>query len=157
LDHDIRVDIDRPGTVRDGVLVAQGSAAAGYVLYLKDGRLYYETSLLPRGELIDGGPVPAGKVQVRFEQVMTKRPLEGRGALYVGKEKRAEHVFARVLVTPSYDGFSVGSDPGGQVSKAYQGPNPFAGQIARVQIDVKVRAPTAAEAISFMKQQRLGG
>ena len=88
---------------------------------------------------------------------MTKRPSQGSGALFVGSEKRADHVFKRVLVTPSYDGFSIGYDPGGQVSRAYSGWNRFTGSIERVQIHVKVRPPTVAEAMAFLKQQGLGG
>lgn len=157
LDHSFEIDLVRPAAVKDGVLVSHGSSAAGYVIYLKGGRLFYETSLLPDSELIDGGPVPAGKVVIRYVQTMTKRPYEGSGALFIDGAKRAGHVFRRVLVTPSYDGFSVGCDPGGQVSKAYQGWNRFAGTIERVQIEVKNRAPTAAEAAAFLKRQKLGG
>lgn len=155
IDHVMQVEFERPKGVDDGVLVAHGSGAAGYSLYLKGGRLYYETSVLPRRELIEGGAVPTGRVVVRYEQKMTKRPSEGSGHLYVNGEKRADHSFQRVIATASYDGFSVGSDPGGQVSKAYTGPNPYPARIDRVKIDIDMKPPTLAETLSFMKQMQI--
>ena len=67
---------------------------------------------------------------------MTARPFDGAGALFVGDRKVAEHTFARVLFSTSYDGFSLGADLGNQVSTLYRGPNPFQGEIVRVRITV---------------------
>jgi arylsulfatase len=154
-DHTIDVEFERPSGVRDGVLVAHGSAPAGYSLYLKDGRLIYESSMIPWSERIDGGPVPEGRVKVRYQQKMKLRPFEGSGLLFVNGEQRADHVFHKVIASASYDGFAIGSDPGNQVSKAYQGANPYPAAITRVEVNIVVHPPTPQEALRFMQQMKI--
>ena len=154
-DHVIEVTFERPHDVKDGVLVSHGSTPAGYSLYLKDGRIYYESSLVPWRERIDGGPVPAGKVVVKYQQAMKIRPFEGSGRLFVNGEQRAEHTFAHILSTASYDGFAIGRDPGGQVSNAYTGPNPYPAPIHKVTIDIKVSPPTPQETLHFIEKMKI--
>ncbi|MBU4433190.1 MAG: arylsulfatase [Alphaproteobacteria bacterium] len=152
LSHSIEVELSRPKGDEDGVLIAHGSLPAGYVLYIDKGRLIYETSLLPWSEVIAAPDrLPRGPVKVKYQQSMTSRPFEGRGALYVNGRKVAEHKFERVLFAPGYDGFCVGSDQGNRVSRAYEGPNPFQGKISRVLIDVDTAAMSPLEIMRFMK------
>jgi arylsulfatase len=152
LPHEIIVDCLRTG---DGVLLAHGSQPAGYTLYVKDGRLFYEQSLLPWRETIDGGPVPTGRLEIRYVQTMRSRPFDGSGALYINGEKRAERSFARALFSTSYDGFSVGADLGNRVSPAYQAPFPFAGQITRVRIKVDNSELSPIETMRFLNAMAL--
>jgi arylsulfatase len=152
LPHEIRVTCVREG---DGVLVAHGSQPAGYTLYVKGGRLYYEQSLLPWREVLDGGPVPTGKLEIRYVQSMKSRPFDGSGALYVNGEKRAEKAFAHALFSTSYDGFSVGADLGNRVSPAYEAPFPFAGTIERVTIKVDNSALSPMETMRFLGAMKL--
>ena len=152
LPHEIRVNCVRTG---DGVLLAHGSQPAGYTLYVKDGRLYYEQSLLPWREVLDGGPLPMGKLEIRYVQTMKSRPFDGSGALYVNGEKRAEKAYAHALFSTSYDGFSVGADLGNRVSPAYQAPNPFAGKIERVEIQVDNSALSPIETMRFLGAMKL--
>ncbi len=154
-DHVIDVEFDRPANVRDGVLVSHGSAPAGYTLYLKNGRLYYESSMIPWRDVIDAGPLPSGRVKVRYQQKMKVRPFEGSGLIFVNGEQRAEHVFAKVIATASYDGFAIGSDPGNQVSTAYHGANPYPAAIHHVTIDVQAHPPTVQETLRFMRQMKI--
>ena len=155
LDHSIEIVIDRPATVTDGVLVAHGSAPAGYVIYLKDGQLFYDSSLIPWSERISGGPVPVGRSVIRYVQTMTVRPFDGAGALFVDGQQRATHVFDKIIASPSYDGMSIGRDFGAPVSTAYTGPNPFAGTIERVTIKVDKRAPTFQEMRRFIQAMQI--
>lgn len=152
LPHEIIVDCVRTG---DGVLLAHGSQPAGYTLYVKDGRLFYEQSLLPWREVIDGGPVPTGKVEIRYRQTMKSRPFDGSGALFVNGEKRAERTYAHALFSTSYDGFSVGADLGNRVSPAYTAPFPFAGSISRVRIEVDASALSPVETMRFINAMAL--
>lgn len=152
LPHEIIIDCVRQG---DGVLVAHGSQPAGYTLYVKDGRLFYEQSLLPWREVIDGGPVPMGKVEIRYKQTMKSRPFDGSGALFVNGEKRAERTFAHALFSTSYDGFSVGADLGNRVSPAYTAPFPFAGSITRLRIEVDNSALSPVETMRFLNAMAL--
>lgn len=152
LPHEIIVDCTRTG---DGVLLAMGSQPAGYTLYVKDGRLFYEQSLLPWREVIDGGPVPTGKLEIRYVQTMTNRPFDGSGALFVNGRQTGARTFERVLFATSYDGFSVGADLGNRVSPAYEAPFPFAGSIERVRIEVDTSALSPLETMRFLKAMTL--
>lgn len=152
LSHSIELELSRPKGDEDGVLIAHGSMPAGYVLYIDKGRLIYETSLIPWSEVIASpAKLPRGTFKVKYEQTMTSRPFDGRGALYVNGRKVAERKFDRVLFAPGYDGFCVGADYGNRVSRAYEGPNPFQGQIQRVLIDVDTAAMKPLEIMRFMK------
>ena len=139
----------------DGVLVAHGSQPAGYNLDVKDGRLFYEQSLLPWRVVIDGGPVPNGKAELRYSQTMKSRPFIGAGALYVNGQKRAEQPLEHALFSTSYDGFSVGADLGNRVSPAYTAPFPFAGSIERVRITVDNSALSPLETMRFLNAMAL--
>jgi arylsulfatase len=152
LPHEIIVECERRG---DGVLVAHGSQPAGYSLYIRDGRLFYEQSLLPWRELIDGGPVPAGKVELRYVQTMKSRPFDGAGALYVNGRKTGERRFAHALFSTSYDGFSVGADLGNRVSPSYRAPFAFDGEIRRVRIKVDTSALSPLETMRFLNAMAL--
>lgn len=146
LSHSIEVRFDHRG---DGVLVAQGSKHAGYVLHVRDGRLVYEQSLVPWVERIEpAAPLPRGSVTVRYVQRMTARPFDGEGTLYIGDRAIATHRFERVLFAPGYDGFSIGADLGNQVSTYYSGPNPAPGRIEQVRITVET------DDLSLSEQQR---
>jgi arylsulfatase A-like enzyme len=156
LSHSIEIELLRPNGDEDGVLVAHGSMPAGYVLYVDKGRLIYQTSLIPWTEIIASpAKLPRGKITVKYQQTMTSRPFEGRGALFVDGRKVAERTFDRVLFSPGYDGFCVGADHGNRVSRAYEGPNPFKGGITRVLIDVDTAAMKPLEIMRFMKQMRI--
>ena len=152
LPHEIEVLLDRTG---DGVLVAQGSIPAGYTLYIKGGRLWYEQSLLPWREIVDGGPVPMGRSTVRYVQAMRMRPFDGDGVLYVNGRQTAEHRFVRTLFSTSYDGFSIGADLGNRVSPAYAAPFPLAGRIEKVTIKVDAGALGPLETKRFLDAMAL--
>jgi arylsulfatase len=123
------------------------------VLYIERGKLIYETSMVPWVERIVGpDPLPEGKLQVRYQQTMTARPFDGSGAIFVNGLKVSEHKFDRCILSPSYDGLSVGADLGGRVSIAYRGTNPFQGKIERVQIAIDNRNFTALETMHFMRE-----
>ena len=152
-DHTIDVDLVRPPGHGDGVLIAGGSKHAGWTLYILNGELFYETSLVPWVERIAApGKLRDGKLQIRYQQTMTQRPFDGAGALFVNGEKLADHIFDRCLLSTSYDGVSVGADLGNQVSLAYSGPTPFQGTIERVQIRIDARPSTLLETARFMRE-----
>jgi arylsulfatase len=153
LDHSITVELERPEGAGNGVLIAGGSKYAGYVLYIHEGQLIYETSLVPWVErIVTPGLLPSGAVQVRYEQAMVTRPFDGSGKLFVNGAQVAEHKFDRCLMAISYDGVSVGSDEGNQVSAAYKGANAFSGTISRVLIRVQKRENSLLEVARMMRE-----
>ena len=150
LDHKITVDLNwAPG--QDGVLLSSGSKHAGYVLYVEDGRLTYEYSLVPWSErIVASVPLARGRNTVRYVQTMTARPFDGRGTLFVNGRKAGERTYEQVLFSPGYDGFSIGADAGNQVSARYSGPNPFGGTIERVLIEVDNKPTNPLEIQNFL-------
>lgn len=152
MSHEIECTITRPAGKGDGVLLAQGSKHGGYTLYIRDGRLIYEQSMLPWNERIESQEtLPDGDMTVRYVQTMTARPFEGGGALYVNDRKIAEYTFQRVLVVPAYDPFSLGSDFGNQVSLQYHDPNPFQGTIQRVKYRIDTSEFSPIETLRFLR------
>jgi arylsulfatase A-like enzyme len=150
-DHEIRAEIERLPGRGDGVIVACGSRAAGYVLHIAGGKLVYEQSLFPWSERIEASePLPEGKLVVRYVQKMTSRPFEGGGKLFVGDRQVAEHTFGRIVLMTSYDGFSLGADLGNRVSTMYTGPNPFQGRIEKVTIDIDTTPMSPIEQMRFV-------
>jgi arylsulfatase len=146
--HEIEIDCVREG---NGVLLAHGSRHAGYVLYVKDDKLFYEQSLIPWVERIAGPDVlPKGPIKLKYVQTMRSRPFDGDGALFVNGSRVATHRFERVLFATGYDGFSVGEDLGSQVSTAYRGTNPFQGRVRKVTINVDNSRPGPLEALRFL-------
>ncbi|WP_298162197.1 arylsulfatase [Brevundimonas sp.] len=150
LDHEITVELDwAPG--QDGVLVASGSKHAGYVLYVEDGRLSYEYSLVPWSErIVADSLLRRGRNVVRYVQTMTARPFDGGGALYVNGRKVGERTYEQALFATGYDGFTIGADLGNQVSARYAGPNPFGGRIERVLIEVDNKPTNPLETQRFL-------
>lgn len=135
--HEIIVDLVRKPGAGDGVLLAHGSRHAGYVLFIKDGRLIYEQSMVPWSERVEASEtLPEGPITVRYVQTMTSRPFEGGGAIFLGDRKLAEKTYGKMLLSTSYDGFSLGADLGNRVSTLYEGHNPFQGEIVKVEIKV---------------------
>ena len=157
LSHQIEVEFEAAANGSRGVLVAQGSKHAGYVLYVDaKGHLVYETQMVPWNErMISSDPLPKGPLKVRYVQTMRARPFEGSGALFVNDRQVAERKFDRVLVNTSYDGFSVGADLGNQVSSDYQGPNPFLGKIRVVRIDVDIAENTPLEMMRYLREMTI--
>ncbi len=152
-DHRIDVDLERLPGRGDGVLIAGGSKHAGFVLYIQNGQLIYETSLIPWVErIVAPGTLPDGKLQVRYQQIMKARPFDGRGLLFVNGQQVADYTFNRCLLSTSYDGVSIGADLGNQVSLHYTGPTPFQGVVERVQINIDSRPSTVMEMARFMRE-----
>ena len=149
--HVIELDIERPKN-GNGVLLAHGSHHAGYVLWIDKGRLIYETALLPfRESIVADRLLPEGRMKLRYVQKMTARPFDGSGTLFINGTQVATHTFERCLLAPGYDPFSVGSDVGNQVSAGYTGPNPFAGKIHRVLINIDTSPIGPIDTMNFLK------
>ncbi|MFO1079622.1 MAG: arylsulfatase [Reyranellaceae bacterium] len=144
--HVITVKLERPTGTEDGVLVAYGSRAYGFALYVQDGHLVYEIGLAPRSHVLRSSrPLPAGRQTVRFEMEMIERPLRGVGRLLVDGEEIGRRAFDEVMVGVPYDGLDIGADRNAPVSGRYRAPFAFQGPLHRVAFDVDTAPPTEEE------------
>ena len=89
--HSITADVTIPDGGAEGVLLAQGGVAGGFVLYVKDGKLHYVHNYLGLHEykVTSTKNVPKGRAKLRYEFEPTGKPdiangkgAPGRGQLY---------------------------------------------------------------------------
>ena len=143
------VEVDDPavGVPVDGTLLAQGAAAGGHALYLKDGRLHYTYNWLgERVQTVSGGarPLSPGRHVLTAEFQKTgdeaaTMSATGTLSLYVDDQQVGQ---GEIVTQPGQfglagTGLSVGRDGGSPVTSAYEAPFAFTGgTIERVVVDV---------------------
>jgi arylsulfatase len=163
--HSITADVEIPATGAEGVLLCQGSGAAGYSFFMQGGKLVYVHNYVARDyfKVESANAVPAGRHELRFEFEPTGdlNLLEGKGSpgrlqLYVdgelSGESEAPHTVPMVL---NPGALTCGSNPGSPIVPEYVGPFNFTGRIYTVTVDVsgKLVVDTEAEMRVAMARQ----
>ena len=144
--HSITASVEIPEGGAEGVLFCQGTAAGGYSLYVKDGRLHYVHNYVARQRfsVSSPDPLPAGRHELRFEFEPTGQPdmPHGKGVparlqLYVDGALVAS---ADAPYTTPFmfnpGGVSCGHNPGSPVTPEYTSPFKFTGRLEKVVVDV---------------------
>jgi arylsulfatase len=144
--HSITASVEIPEGGAEGVLLCQGTAAGGYSLYVKDGKLHYVHNYVGRAlyGVASEDPLPAGKHELRFEFEPTGEPdlAHGKGApgrlqLYVDGALVAN---AEAPTTTPFilnpGALSCGANPGSPVTPDYTSPFKFTGTLHTVTVDV---------------------
>lgn len=144
--HSITADVTIPDDGAEGVLLAQGGVAGGFVFYVKDGRLHYVHNYLGLHEykVTAAKDVPKGRVKLRFEFEPTGKPdlakgkgAPGRAQLYFDRELVGNAAFdMTVPLIFGIEGLSCGYDFGETVTHDYRAPYRFTGTIHRVTVDL---------------------
>jgi hypothetical protein len=135
-----------------GVIIAQAGAFGGWVLYMKEGKIYHEYNYFGIERTNIGGQsvLSPGKHEIKYEFV-TDAPKPGTGGkcvLYVDGQQVAQ---AHIPKTQPYafsadEGVDVGMDNETMVSNDYKpGENKFTGKIMKVTIDTKPSNLSAAD------------
>ena len=144
--HSITASVEIPDGGAEGVLFCQGSAAGGYSLFIKEGRLHYIHNYVGRALYGVSSPeaLPSGTHEVRFEFEPTGPPdmPNGKGApgrlqLYVdgGLVANAEAPATTPFVL-NPGALTCGANPGSPVTPDYTSPFKFTGTIHKVTVDV---------------------
>jgi arylsulfatase len=150
--HAVTAQIVVPEGGAEGVIIAQGGAFGGWVLYAKDGRPVYCYNLagLSRTKIAGSEPLPAGEHQVRMEFAYDGGGLAkgGEVTLYVDGEKTGEgRLEATIPMIFSGDETAdVGCDSATPVSDDYRRGGAFNGEVVWVQLD----ADEAAEDLDHL-------
>lgn len=146
--HRIAADIVIPSSGAEGVIVAQGGRQGGFSLYVKDGRVTYETNSSGHstGSLVSG-PLTAGKASVLVEVTPAARvgqdsqpafpgraPIPVSVRLLVNGRPAGE---ARFTLGGAGDTLDIGADLVSPVSNRYASPFTFTGKIDAVTIDLR--------------------
>jgi len=144
--HSITAEVEMPTDGAEGVLLAQGGVAGGYVFYVKDKKLHYIHNYLGLEEykVSSSIEVPEGEVKLRYEFEPTGPPdprngrgAPGRGQLYINNELVGNTEFpTTVPITFGIEGLSCGYDFGEAVSHEYHAPFTFTGTLNKVTLDL---------------------
>jgi len=144
--HSITAQVDIPAGGAEGVLLCQGTAAGGYSLFVKDGKLRYAHNYVGRAvyTVESAEVISPGKHELRFEFEPTGKPdmAHGRGTpgrlqLYVDGTLAGN---AEAPVTTPFvlnpGAITCGANPGSAVTDDYASPFKFTGIIHTVTVDV---------------------
>lgn len=145
--HTITADIEVPERGAEGVIIAEGGRFGGFTLYVRDGRVIYESnsSGAIRDRIVSSVPLPTGKVRIVLDytaDAATAKPAadrkvkSGSGKLLVNGAAAGEARFA-IYWGYSNETLDVGSDTGSPVSTDYASPFTFTGKVDKVTIQLK--------------------
>jgi hypothetical protein len=160
--HAVTAQIVVPEDGAEGVIIAQGGAFGGWVLYAKGGRPVYCYNLagLSRTKVEGTAVIPPGEHQVRMEFAYDGGGLAkgGEVTLYVDGEKTGQgRLQATIPMIFSGDETAdVGSDSATPVSDDYgRRGGAFNGEIAWVQLDVDEAAEDVDHLITPEERMRI--
>jgi len=133
--HTITTNLDLTGK-EEGVIVAVGGMTGGFTMFLKKGKLYYDYNYLDGVHYtLESPKLSKGETKLEFRFTKTGQ-FAGTGELYVNG-KKVDEADMPMMHRSTYslaETFDVGRDTGTQVSKLYEGPYPFQGDLDRVVI-----------------------
>jgi arylsulfatase A-like enzyme len=144
--HSITADVEIPEEGAEGVLLAQGTAAGGFTLYVRNGRLHYAHNWVGRElqHLASDTELTAGRHKLRFEFEPTGQPdptkghgTPGRFQLYIDGDLTGD--LDVPYTTPfafNPGALTCGADPGSAVTDDYKAPNRFTGTLHTVTVDL---------------------
>jgi hypothetical protein len=163
--HSITAEVEIPASGAEGVLLCQGTAAGGYSLFVKDGKLRYVHNYLGRAVYgVESDVVlQPGKHTLRFEFEPTGKPdmAQGKGApgrlqLYVDGTLAGN---AEAPVTTPFvlnpGALTCGANPGSAITDDYASPFKFTGTIHTATVDVsgELIRDDEAELRAYMARQ----
>jgi arylsulfatase len=134
----VTAEVETGGSATEGVIMAFGGVAAGFVLYLDEGKPVFHYNYFEERTAVAGDdPLPKGRSTVTLD-FAAESDAPGAGALAtlsVNGEKVAEgHIEATVAGRFGVDTFGIGEDSSQPVTFDYQPPFAFTGTIDRVSI-----------------------
>jgi arylsulfatase len=137
----VTAEVETEGAATEGVIMAFGGVAAGFVLYLDEGRPVFHYNYFEERTVIAGDePLPEGRSVVTLD-FAAESGEPGAGALAtlrVNGEKVAEdHIEATVAGRFGVDTFGIGEDSSQPVTFDYEPPFAFTGTIDQVSIELQ--------------------
>ena len=154
--HSITADVEIPEQGAEGVLLAQGTAAGGFTLYVKDRRLHYTHNWVGRElqHLTSDVELEPGRHELRYEFEPHGQPdpakghgMPGRFQLYIDGNLVGDMDVAYTTPFAFNPGaLTCGADPGSAVTDDYKAPNRFTGTLHTVTVDLSGELITDPEA-----------
>jgi hypothetical protein len=139
--HTITATIEVPQGGADGVLVAEGGAAGGFTLYIKDGKPIYEYNYFDheRYKIVSSETVSPGAVVIRVDFKYDGGGIGkgGTATIFVNDKKVGEGRIDKTCLSRfGAESLDVGMDNGSPVSEDYQPPFAYSGTIKEVNIHI---------------------
>lgn len=149
--HRLTAELEVPPGGADGVIVAEGGRFGGFSLFVKHGMLIYENNTLGKTheQMVASQALPTGHVTVTFEfhsqnmlgglvGLIDRRPPGGDGKLLINGVEVGHAHYAQFggFTDAINETLDVGRDSGSPVSNDYMAPNPYAGRVRQVVIDL---------------------
>ncbi len=137
--HRITAQVEIPAAGVEGVLLTNGGRYGGFALYVKGGRLFYESNFFGKAATVMAAPLPTGTVEIVYDYVREDPKLfgGGTGRLLINGKPVAEQRFDRIGAPAQFGSMGVGRSHGGPVSAAYDGAFPFTGTLRQLVVDVR--------------------
>jgi arylsulfatase len=135
--HTITTTVDLEGG-EEGVIVAVGGMTGGFTMFIENGRLYYDYNFLDGVYYtLESPKLPTGETEMAFKFTRTG-PFAGTGELFVNGDKVDEVEMPQMHISTYSlaETFDVGRDTGTQVSRRYDDPFIFSGELDRVVIEL---------------------
>jgi arylsulfatase len=150
--HRVTAEIEVPDAKADGVIVAEGGRYGGFSLFAKGGKLIYENNTYgtTHEQIVADGALQPGHATVVLE-FTPDATLAGLGGFLSrakpGPGKATVSVNGKLVGSAHFSEFGgfgssidepldIGRDTGSPVSSDYTAPNPYAGRVTRVTIDL---------------------
>jgi len=142
VNHTVTVTAEIPKEGAEGVLMCVGGDTAGWSFTVEGGKLTYHYNWFDteRTKIESTKPLPAGKVELKFDFVSAGVGKSATVTLYANGEKIGEGKIAQqVPFRFGVESLDVGMDTLSPVSKTYEKKLPFAftGKIEKVVLDLK--------------------
>lgn len=138
--HRITARLRIPDTGAQGLIVSDGGRYGGYALYVKDGRLVYDSNFFAESlkRVVADKPLPAGPVKVvlEFRQSWFLPWPGGRVRLSVNGEEVASKWLLHLAFPSLLGSFDVGHVGASPVSDGYGPDFDFTGQLEDVIVDL---------------------
>lgn len=149
--HSVEIVLGRPLRRADeGVVYAYGNMFLGCVLFIQDGRLVHEFSCMPKS-LRTSAPAPVGATRLLVRHELTSRPWQGTLELAAdGRRISLEH-YEPLLFGRAMQGLQIGRNGSAPVSRAYQRPFAFTGELQTVRIDLDTSAYSPEEVAAALR------
>jgi arylsulfatase len=137
-----------PSTGAQGVLLSYGGRESGFALYLKNGRLNYESNPLNGTHVVltSSTPVPAGNVALVFQYSKEKdvgigpwgrKITAGTGRLFINGQAAGEAEMTDASQSAYFVSLGVGQAFGSPVSNNFQPPFKFSGTLGRIEVELQ--------------------
>src|SRR4029077_17583110 len=156
----ITATIEVPQGGADGVLVAEGGAAGGYTLYIKDAKPVYEYNFFAHerykvtsSETLSPGPAVV-RVDVKYDGGGVGK---GESASLFANDKKVGGGRIEKSVPSRFgaEDFDVGMDTGSPVSEVYEPPFTYAGTIKKVTVTIQPSALGARDQKAVRDMERV--